>query len=229
MLRIIRGNKPKNSRKLTATKAVILLLAVDALLFGLRPSFNNVEAAVPKKSTRSSKNTKNTKKSPPPSSEDSSVIPGVVNEDSDEIVNVNSSLESRERTAPRKKSVVAAPKVAPAAPQAIQAQSGAEEVDEVLPDPLSEAPSEIAAREEREAAAKPMMVAKAETKKPPMEDYDIVPKGQIGRVAQRFEIVERILKNYGRAYDYKEYTLTQLKEIESQLERIYGASPTTDF
>jgi hypothetical protein len=62
-----------------------------------------------------------------------------------------------------------------------------------------------------------------------MEDYDIVPKGQIGRVAQRFEIVERILKNYGRAYDYKEYTLTQLKEIESQLERIYGASPTTDF
>ncbi len=50
------------------------------------------------------------------------------------------------------------------------------------------------------------------------EKFDIVPSSKIPEIAERVKYAYDILKRFGRAYDYRTTTLTELKKILQDLE-----------
>jgi hypothetical protein len=48
--------------------------------------------------------------------------------------------------------------------------------------------------------------------------YDTVPLNQSAAMVQRLKLVEDIIRVYGRAYDYRAYTLAELQEIQTHLQ-----------
>lgn len=58
----------------------------------------------------------------------------------------------------------------------------------------------------------PRTLAKAK-----VSSFDIVPEEKIDSIAERLELVERLIREYGRAYDYRSMTRRQL---EAELDRL---------
>jgi hypothetical protein len=54
------------------------------------------------------------------------------------------------------------------------------------------------------------------------EKFDPVPAEQVGLIVKRLRIVERLLREHGRAYDYRSHTLRELEEI---LNRLQASAP----
>ena len=52
--------------------------------------------------------------------------------------------------------------------------------------------------------------------------FDSVPADQRGLIARRMEIAEKLIREYGRAYDYRVVTLAELEKIQSELEAEKG-------
>jgi hypothetical protein len=48
--------------------------------------------------------------------------------------------------------------------------------------------------------------------------YDPVPSGEEDAVAARLQIVDKLIREFGRAYDYRSHTLKELEGILAQLE-----------
>ena len=72
---------------------------------------------------------------------------------------------------------------------------------------------------EQQAVAQPSKepaVAKTEAPKP---GFDAIPEGYSDTIAERLKLIEKLIRDYGRAYDYRSLTSTQLQSILSELEQ----------
>ena len=58
----------------------------------------------------------------------------------------------------------------------------------------------------------------------PARDYDLVPAKQTESIARRLVLVDRLIREFGRAYDYRIHTV---KELETILNDLEGAVPAT--
>jgi len=72
-------------------------------------------------------------------------------------------------------------------------------------------------------AAKPKVPAPAAQPKVVSSAFDSVPASQSEAILQRLKIVENLVRNYGRAYDYRTHTLKELQLIQSTLESTAAA------
>jgi hypothetical protein len=53
---------------------------------------------------------------------------------------------------------------------------------------------------------------------PPKNPFDNVPENQRAGIAKRLELVADLIKRHGRAYDYRQHTLKELRSIISELD-----------
>lgn len=58
------------------------------------------------------------------------------------------------------------------------------------------------------------------------ESFDPVPNDQVGLIVKRLRLVERLLRDHGRAYDYRVHTLRELEEILNHLETSAPKGPS---
>ncbi len=85
-----------------------------------------------------------------------------------------------------------------------------EELDNVKP--------KISAKTKTKAEIKSTSVPEKSITKSEEESFDVVPSSKIPEIAERVKYAYDILRRFGRAYDYRTTTLSELKKILQDLE-----------
>lgn len=84
--------------------------------------------------------------------------------------------------------------------------------------PEGPAPVQIAPISTAKATQTPKLVATAPQAPTTTTQYDSVPSTQAEPLVRRLRLTEELITKYGRAYDYRAYTVTQLQAILGQLD-----------
>lgn len=97
--------------------------------------------------------------------------------------------------------------------------------------PAAQAPAPIAkapVRKQRQAPGKVSSAPAQETAAKKEPAYFLVGPEQATAIARRLNLVERLLREYGRVYDYRAHTVRELEGILSELDEASASVPAAE-